>query len=108
MDTERVNTEVRREDAAATERRGFGLRRAAALVVYVAGGLWALGALQASLSALWARDFAVAVVWLFPAVAGWWLTAGVGIRLGVSPRDFLAWLAAGLGFSSDRRPRDSD
>jgi len=108
MDTDAVSTDARREDTAAGERRRIGWRRPLALVVYVAGGLWALSALQASLSALWAREFAMAAVWLIPAIAGWWLTAGVGIRLGVVPRDFLTWLGSALGFRSGERGPDSD
>ena len=65
-------------------------------------------ALQASLTALRAHEFAQAAVWLLPAIAGWWFTAGIGIRLGVVPRDFLVWLDAVLGFALDPRRRDSD
>ncbi|MGH8915313.1 MAG: hypothetical protein ACRDZM_12460 [Acidimicrobiia bacterium] len=80
-----------------------------ALGVYVAGALWALSALQAALSALWVREFAIGIVWLIPAIAGWWLTAGIGIRLGVVPRDFLAWLGSALGFRSEvKSDPDSD
>jgi hypothetical protein len=50
----------------------------------------------------------MAAVWLIPAIAGWWLTAGIGIRLGVVPRDFLAWLGSALGFKSSERSADSD
>ncbi len=103
-----MSTDARREGAAVTERRRIGWRRSLALIVYVAGALWSLSVLQVSLTALWAREFALAAVWLIPAIAGWWLTAGIGIRLGVAPRDFLLWLGAALGFESDARRRDSD
>lgn len=83
-------------------------RRVLALSLYVAGTLWSLGALQASMAALWARDVLLAVAWLIPALGGWWITAGVGIRLGTSPRDFLAWLATILGFSRSNHRADCD
>lgn len=70
--------------------------------------LWALSALQASLAALWERDLALGAVWLMPAIAGWWLTAGIGIRLGVVPRDFLAWLGVSLGFQSAVKRGDTE
>ncbi len=108
MDTDAVSTNGRREDTVAGERRRIGWRRSLALIVYVAGALWSLSVLQASLTALWAREFALAAVWLIPAIAGWWLTAGIGIRLGVAPRDFLAWLGSALGFRSAERSPDSD
>jgi hypothetical protein len=108
MDTKVVSTDARREGAVTSQGQRVRWRRPLALVVYLAGALWALSALQASLSALWAREFAMAAVWLVPAIAGWWLTAGVGIRLGVVPRDFLAWLGSALGFSSRDRTSDSD
>ena len=103
-----MSTDARSEHAVATDKRRIPWRRPLALVVYVVGALWALSALQASLTALWAHEFALAAVWLLPAIAGWWLTAGVGIRLGVVPRDFLVWLDAVLGFALDPRRRDSD
>jgi hypothetical protein len=103
-----MSTDAQREGRVAGERRRIGWRRPLALGVYVAGGLWALSALQASLSAMWAREFAMAAVWLIPAIAGWWLTADIGIRLGVVPRDFLAWLGSALGFKSSERSADSD
>lgn len=103
-----MSTDPRREAAVAGERPTIAWRRPLALVVYAAGGLWALSALQASLSALWARDFPMAIVWLIPAIAGWWLTAGIGIRLGVMPREFLTWLGSALGFNSRERSGHSD
>lgn len=103
-----MSTDVRGEGSVATEPRSIRWRRPLALVVYMVGSLWSLSALQASLSELWAREYAMAAVWLIPAIAGWWVTAGIGIRLGVIPRQFLAWLGAGLGFGPDPRHRDSD
>lgn len=82
--------------------------RVLALVLYVAGALWSLGALQASMAALWARDLLLAVAWLIPALGGWWITAGIGIRLGTSPRQFLAWLSKILGFKRTDRRVNSD
>lgn len=68
---------------------------------YVLGALWSLGALQTSIAALWARDVRVATAWLVPARGGWWIIAGIGIRLGMSPRDFFDSLSHTLG--CDRR-----
>lgn len=54
------------------------------------------------------RDAFLATVWPIPALGGWWITAGIGIRLGTSPRDFLAWLSTALGFNRSNHRADSD
>lgn len=83
-------------------------RRPLALAVYVLGGLWSLGAFQASLASLWTRDVVMALAWLIPALGGWWITAGIGIRLGTTPRAFIEWFGARLGFAETENRHDSD
>jgi hypothetical protein len=78
------------------------------MALYVLGALWSLGALQAGMASLWTRDVLLALAWLIPALGGWWITAGIGIRLGTTPRDFLGWLGTVLGFDRTKDRPDSD
>lgn len=43
--------------------------------------------------------------WFIIALSGWWITAGIGIRLGSVPRDYLGWLGGALGFRRDLKHR---
>lgn len=101
-------TEASRQHSSSAASRSRTWRRPVALAVYLLGALWSLGALQASLASFWARDVVVALAWLIPALGGWWITAGIGIRLGTTPRAFIEWVSARLGFDEPKNRRDSD
>jgi hypothetical protein len=80
-------------------------RRPIALLVYVVGSIWSLAALQAMLASLISRDWGMVPAWLIIALCGWWITAGIGIRLGSVPRDYLDWLGGALGFRRELKHR---
>jgi hypothetical protein len=71
------------------------VKRTTAWVFYVVGGVLALksavwglagGSLYASFTGI---AFGIAV---------WWIVVGIGVRLGVTPDDFVASIKAALGF----------
>lgn len=69
-------------------------RAAAFLVYYMATGwiLYSIGQLgRTELS--WGFVFAPLVV-----AVPWWIAAGIGLRLGVKPREFFGWFGRFAGF----------
>lgn len=65
-----------------------------------------VGGSPGRLSSFVTRDSEMMPAWLITSLAGWWITAGIGIRLGVVPRDFLDWLSRSLGLER-RSNRDN-
>ncbi|MGH2818393.1 MAG: hypothetical protein ACRDJS_08045 [Actinomycetota bacterium] len=71
------------------------MRSAIAWVVYMLGLVLGLKVLVTGLvsDGLWGAFGGVAF-----AVALWWIAAGIGVRLGETPENFMASIAAVLGF----------
>jgi hypothetical protein len=71
------------------------MRRALAWVVYMLGLVLGLDVVVTGLAAdgLWEGFGGIAA-----AVVLWWIVAGIGIRLGVTPQDFMASIVSALGF----------
>ena len=71
------------------------MRRALAWVVYMLGLVLGLDVLVTGFAAEGILD---AFGGIAGAVVLWWITAGIGIRLGVPPQDFMESIASVVGF----------
>ena len=71
------------------------MRRMVAWTIYVLGGMLAL---RSIISGFAHDDFIAGFYGLGFGIATWWFAVGFGVRLGVSPDDFVASVKYGLGF----------
>jgi hypothetical protein len=71
------------------------MKRMIAWVVYVLGGVFALKIVFAGFIGGSVFDAFGGIAY---GIVFWWITVGIGVRLGVTPDDFLASLAGTLGF----------
>jgi hypothetical protein len=67
-----------------------------AFVFYVGGMISFFGGLGQVLVALFHADLVPALGYLVGSFAGWWLGAGIGLRLGVSTTEFFTRLGTFL------------
>lgn len=79
------------------------MKRAAAFLVYYLGLTLGLGTIfhVAQSAEIW--EFILLPIWALPA---WWITAGIGIRLGVYPSEFFRELATAAGLVEPASKRD--
>jgi hypothetical protein len=75
------------------------VRRSIAFAAYVVGVVLIMKALVDGFTGDGAVDWFVGVVY---ALAAWWIAAGIGIRLGVTPRQFAGSVGSALGFNETR------
>jgi hypothetical protein len=69
-----------------------------AWALYMAGGFFAL---KVAVSGLSDASLYAGIAGIAFAVATWWIAAGIAIRLGVTPDDFIASIVSSLGFRQD-------
>ena len=77
------------------------MRRASAWAAYTIGGLWSLKAATESLGYDGLFETITGLMW---ALAIWWFTVGLGIRLGMEPYEVVDGIKVALGF--DRPVKD--
>jgi hypothetical protein len=73
-------------------------RIAAAAVVYTIGGLGCLAALVSASMRLAEHPSPGAMLGPLAVLVPWWITAGLGVRLGMTPRTYARGVASFLGF----------
>ena len=78
------------------------MRTTAAWAAYTIGAVLAL---QAAIRALADGGLLAALLGLMWALAIWWFTVGLGVRLGLEPSDWWDDIRSGLGF---RRPAEDN
>ena len=78
------------------------MKRASAWAAYAIGGLWSI---KAAIGSLGYEGFFPTITGLMWALALWWFTVGLGVRLGVEPYEFVDDIKRGLGF---RRPAENN
>ncbi len=70
------------------------MRRPVALLIYVLALIGALNGIVQGMSHGWFEG----AIGLVGALSLWWIATGFGVRLGVTPDDFAAWVKRLLGF----------